>query len=46
MIAIDKNSDTSNGHGSLLQLSTVAIATASDEIEGSTEAEDWKFCLQ
>ena len=46
MIAIDKNSDTSNGHGSLLQISTLAIATASDEVEGSTEAEDWKYFLK
>jgi hypothetical protein len=45
MTIIDKNSDNSNGHGSFLQISTLAIATASDETEGTPEAEDWKYFL-
>ena len=45
MRIIDTNSDNSNGHGSFLQISTLAIATASDETEGTPEAEDWKYFL-
>ncbi len=45
MTIIDTNSDNSNGYGSFLQISTLAIATASDETEGTPEAEDWKYFL-
>ncbi|KAL7504504.1 hypothetical protein ACHAXN_002145 [Cyclotella atomus] len=40
MKAIDKGGQTGE---SLLQVSTVAIATAADEVEGEAGAEDWKF---
>jgi hypothetical protein len=43
MKAIDKASGSINGNGTLLQLSTYAISTASDEVEGSADAEDWKI---
>lgn len=43
MKAIDKSSGSINGNGTLLQLSTYAISTASDEVEGSADAEDWKI---
>jgi hypothetical protein len=40
MKAIDKGGQSGE---SLLQISTVAIATAADEVEGDAGAEDWKF---
>jgi hypothetical protein len=40
MKAIDKGGQTGE---SLLQVSTVAIASAADEVEGEAGAEDWKF---
>lgn len=43
MKAIDKASGSINGNGTLQQLSTYAISTASDEVEGSADAEDWKI---
>ena len=44
MKVIDKGSGSS--HGTLLQISTLAMATASDEIEGSADAEDWKYFVK
>jgi hypothetical protein len=40
MQAIDKGGQSGE---SILQISTVAIATAADETEGEASAEDWKF---
>jgi len=40
MRAIDKG-----GGGSLLQISTLAVATAADEAEGDADAEDWRYFL-
>lgn len=40
MKAIDKGGQSGE---SLLQISTVAIATAADEVEGDAGAEDWNF---
>ena len=42
MKAIDKGGQSGE---SVLQISTVAIATAADELEGDAGAEDWKFFL-
>jgi hypothetical protein len=40
MKAIDKGGQSGE---SLLQISTIAIATAADEVEGDAGAEDWRF---
>jgi len=46
MKAIDKKQSGGSGGGeTLLQISTLAIATAADEVEGAADAEDWRFFI-
>lgn len=46
MKAIDKgHGKAGSGINSMLQLSTLAIATSADEVEGMAEAEDWRYFL-
>eukprot|EP00571_Detonula_confervacea_P003895 CAMPEP_0172323960 /NCGR_PEP_ID=MMETSP1058-20130122/49994_1 /TAXON_ID=83371 /ORGANISM="Detonula confervacea, Strain CCMP 353" /LENGTH=2248 /DNA_ID=CAMNT_0013040093 /DNA_START=17 /DNA_END=6763 /DNA_ORIENTATION=+ len=45
MKAIDKGAKSGAGVNSMLQLSTLAIATAADEVEGMADAEDWRYFL-
>lgn len=43
MKVIDKGLQSKESNGTLLQISTLAIATAADEVEGMADAEDWKY---
>ena len=47
MKAFDKNSKAKKGDAALtlLQISTLAIATSADEVEGNADAEDWRDFL-
>jgi len=42
MKVIDKGYGNKDSNGTLLQISTTAIATAADEVDGMAGAEDWK----
>jgi len=49
MKAIDKKQGSKGGDGgaeTLLQLSTLAVAMAADEVEGTADAEDWRFFVK
>ncbi|KAL9184848.1 hypothetical protein ACHAXT_002625 [Thalassiosira profunda] len=45
MRAVDRGFSPKDEAGTLLQLSTTAIATAADETEGAADAEDWRCFL-
>lgn len=43
MKVIDKSSKGDGNAETLMQISTLSIATAADEVEGAAESEDWKY---